>query len=133
MASELDDGDRVARATSRRAVRFYSRLPVPALPFEDEPHGPPDTGAHGPASCPLAGLAIGLRPGPVSSPLALALALGPWLAAALAVAALTPSPGAFHEDGLADTADGFGGGADPGAAPRDHEGQPHRLLRRLRR
>jgi adenosylcobinamide-GDP ribazoletransferase len=33
-----------------------------------------------------------------------------WLAAAWAVAAILIVGGAFHEDGLADTADGFGGG-----------------------
>src|SRR3712207_9529467 len=31
----------------------------------------------------------------------------------LSVAAMTIVTGAFHEDGLADTADGFGGGATP--------------------
>jgi adenosylcobinamide-GDP ribazoletransferase len=33
-----------------------------------------------------------------------------WLAASWAVAAILSVSGAFHEDGLADTADGFGGG-----------------------
>src|SRR5690606_17884753 len=35
--------------------------------------------------------------------------LGAWLAAMLAVATMTVTTGAFHEDGLADTADSFGG------------------------
>jgi adenosylcobinamide-GDP ribazoletransferase len=94
-----------------RAVRFYSRLPVPALPFEAEPHARPDFGTMARA-VPAAGLAIGLGPA-LTLLAALALGLGPWLAAALSVAAMTILTGAFHEDGLADTADGFGGGATP--------------------
>ena len=41
--------------------------------------------------------------------------------------------GALHEDGLADTFDGIGGGADARAGARDHARQPHRRLRRARR
>ena len=40
------------------------------------------------------------------------LGLPPWPAAALALAAAVATTGALHEDGLADTADGFGGGKD---------------------
>jgi adenosylcobinamide-GDP ribazoletransferase len=61
---------------------------------------------------PLAGLAIGLGPALVLAA-ALGLGLGPWLSAALSVSVLTLVTGAFHEDGLADMADGFGGGATP--------------------
>lgn len=105
-----------ARATIRwrelfsdvaRAVRFYSRLPVPALPFEVEPHGPPDFRTLA-RVLPVAGAIIGI-PAALALALALALDLGPWLSAALSVATMTISTGAFHEDGLADTADGFGG------------------------
>jgi adenosylcobinamide-GDP ribazoletransferase len=88
-------------------LRFYSRLPVPALPWEQNAHALP----HFPRlvrSLPLAGLVLGILPA-----LALAcahfLSLGPWLAATLAITAATLSTGAFHEDGLADTADSFGG------------------------
>lgn len=38
-------------------------------------------------------------------------ALTPFLISAIAIAALTASTGALHEDGLGDVADGFGGGA----------------------
>jgi adenosylcobinamide-GDP ribazoletransferase len=92
-----------------QALRFYSRLPVPALPWETDPHALPDFRTLSRA-LPLAGLVIGLVPAFVLA-LSLWLDLGAWLSAALAVAALTLATGAFHEDGLADTADGFGGGA----------------------
>ena len=94
-----------------RAVRFYSRIPLPALPFEAEPHSVPDLRALAPV-VPLAGALIAVAPALVLAA-ALVLDLGPWLAAALSVAAMTLVSGAFHEDGLADTADGFGGGTTP--------------------
>src|SRR5919107_3544644 len=94
-----------------RAVRFYSRLPVPRLTFEGDPHALPDFRTMTRA-LPVAGLVIGIVPALVLG-VALALRLGPWLSAALSVAAMTLVTGAFHEDGLADTADGFGGGATP--------------------
>src|SRR5262249_52967080 len=43
---------------------------------------------------------------------AIGLDLPPMLAAIIAVAAAVAVTGALHEDGLADTADGFGGGSD---------------------
>jgi adenosylcobinamide-GDP ribazoletransferase len=94
-----------------QCLRFYSRLPVPALPWESDPHALPDFQRLA-RVLPLAGLVIGLGPALVLAA-ALALDLGPWLAAALCVATMTLLTGAFHEDGLADTADGFGGGATP--------------------
>lgn len=94
-----------------RCIRFYSRLPLPALPWEIDPHALPDFRTMT-RVLPLAGLVIGLAPALVLV-LALALDLGPWLAAGLSVATATFVTGAFHEDGLADTADGFGGGATP--------------------
>jgi adenosylcobinamide-GDP ribazoletransferase len=92
-----------------RAVRFCSRLPVPALPSEREPHGPPEIGALT-RVMPLAGLVIGAIPALVLAA-ALALRLGPFVSATFAVATLTIVTGAFHEDGLADAADGLFGGA----------------------
>ncbi len=91
-------------------IRFYSRLPVPAMPGE-APHAAPDFRLV-PKALPLAGLAIAL-------PAALVLLLGglvrldPLLAASLAVAAGAIVTGALHEDGLADSADGLFGGATP--------------------
>lgn len=90
-----------------RCLRFYSRLPVPALPWEDEPHAVPDFRTVTRA-VPLAGALIGTIGGLVLAG-ALSLGLSTFVAAALAVASLAAATGAFHEDGLADTADAFGG------------------------
>ncbi len=88
-------------------LRFYSRLPVPALPFEHNAHALPDF-PRLVRALPVAGLILGLLPA-LAFALALFLNLGPFLAAALAVAVMVITTGAFHEDGLADTADSFGG------------------------
>lgn len=88
-------------------VRFYSRLPVPALPWEQDAHAPPSF-PRLLRMIPVAGLVLGLLPAAVLG-LALALDLGPWLAATLSVAAMVLTTGALHEDGLADTADSIGG------------------------
>ena len=58
---------------------------------------------------PVAGLVIGLI-GALIYALAHRLGLPAWPAATLSVAATLLITGALHEDGLADTADGFGGG-----------------------
>jgi adenosylcobinamide-GDP ribazoletransferase len=91
-----------------QCIRFYSRLPVPPLPGEGDPHAVPDF-TRIPRALPLAGAVIGLV-GFAALALAMALRLPTAAAAAVAVAALVLATGAFHEDGLADTADGFGGG-----------------------
>jgi adenosylcobinamide-GDP ribazoletransferase len=59
---------------------------------------------------PLAGAVVGAV-GAVVLSLACAAGLPPLLAAPLAITALILTTGGFHEDGLADCADGFGGGA----------------------
>jgi adenosylcobinamide-GDP ribazoletransferase len=88
-------------------VRFYSRLPVPALPWEQNAHALPSF-PRLVRMIPLAGLLIGLLPAALLG-CALLLDLGPWLAAILSVAAMAVTTGALHEDGLADLADSFGG------------------------
>ena len=87
-------------------VRFYSRLPVPALPWEQDAHALPNF-PRLVRVIPLAGLLLGLVPA-AAMIVALLLDLGPWLSAMLAVAAMVLATGALHEDGLADVADSFG-------------------------
>lgn len=90
-------------------LRFYSRLPVPRLPGEGDPHRLPDFRTL-PRMLPVAGLVLALPAGLVLLA-AWGLDLGPFLAATLAVATGALVTGALHEDGLADVADGFGGGS----------------------
>ncbi len=90
-------------------LRFYSRLPVPAFTFEPDPHGMPDF-ARAIRMLPVAGALIA-APAALTLAAALFAGLPAGVAAALALGAGVLTTGAFHEDGLADTADGFGGGA----------------------
>lgn len=89
-------------------LRFYSRLPVPHLSWETTPHQPPDFSMI-PRVLPFIGLVIGVVGGAVLA-LALWVGLPPLMASTLAIATLTFITGAFHEDGLADSADGLWGG-----------------------
>ncbi len=91
------------------ALRFYSRLPVPVAADEVAPFAAPSLRRIAYA-VPLAGAVIGAI-GALILILAHALGLPPLVGAALAVTALVGVTGALHEDGLADTADGFGGGS----------------------
>jgi len=59
---------------------------------------------------PLVGIGLGALAG-LARAAALALGLPPGLVAGWTLVVLTLLTGALHEDGLADTADGFGGGA----------------------
>ena len=90
-------------------LRFYSRLPIPPLPFERQPFAMLDF-SRAIVMLPVAGGLIGAIGG-LALVVASKLHLPPLIAAILGVAALVLATGAMHEDGLADTADGFGGGA----------------------
>ena len=92
-----------------QCLRFYSRLPVPRLPWEDDPHAMPDFAAMA-IALPIAGLVIGCF-GAVFLSLCVWATLPAFPAATLAIATTAFITCAFHEDGLADSADGFGGGA----------------------
>ncbi|MGA2893399.1 MAG: adenosylcobinamide-GDP ribazoletransferase [Xanthobacteraceae bacterium] len=83
---------------------FCTRLPVLRA-------APLDGGALAKAAWafPIAGIVVGLI-GAIVYGIAHRVGLTPWPAAALAVAATLLATGCLHEDGLADTADGFGGG-----------------------
>ncbi|MDJ0511848.1 MAG: adenosylcobinamide-GDP ribazoletransferase [Methyloceanibacter sp.] len=61
---------------------------------------------------PIAGAVVGLI-GALILYAALALGVPPFAAATLAIGATALTTGCLHEDGLADTADGFGGGREP--------------------
>jgi len=107
---DADSRDRWGLAAWRRdltvAAAFLTRLPLRLA----ETDGMPALARA--AHCfPLVGFAVGLLGGIVYA-LALGLSLPALLAAALAAAATVVATGALHEDGLADTADGFGAGGD---------------------
>ena len=90
-------------------LRFYSRLPMPVLASETDPHAMLDF-SRAIRMLPLAGVIIAL-PATILLIFAAELGLPATVSAALALGAGILTTGAFHEDGLADTADGFGGGA----------------------
>ena len=87
------------------ALRFFTRLPVPAWVEHSQ-----DQLDHAARYFPLIGILIGGIGAGVTELTALALPLG--VAALLGMAATLLATGAFHEDGFADSCDGFGGGWD---------------------
>ncbi|WPP04495.1 adenosylcobinamide-GDP ribazoletransferase [Methylocella tundrae] len=90
-------------------LRFLTRIPFPALAAETAPQSLSGF-SRALRMVPAAGALLGaLSAGALVS--ASALGLPPLLAAPLAIAVLAALSGAMHEDGLADCADGFGGGA----------------------
>lgn len=96
-------------AETAAMVRFWSRLPVPALGPADDPAAPPPF-ARAVRMLPLAAVAV-------AAPVALICValdrtdLSSWVVATLTVIAATLVTGAFHEDGLADASDAFAGGS----------------------
>ncbi|WP_052711642.1 adenosylcobinamide-GDP ribazoletransferase [Elstera litoralis] len=88
----------------RLALMFLTRLPVPINPAPEASEI-----AEAGDMFPLVGTLIGAATGAVFWGLS-TLGLPPLVAAATALAAQLLLTGALHEDGLADMADGFGGG-----------------------
>ena len=99
----------IARELSRVtcAVQFLTRLPAPSPAAWSD-----DLLARSARYFPLAGLLVGAAAAAVFALASLAWP-GGLLPAVLAVAAAVVLTGAFHEDGLADAADGLGGGHTP--------------------
>ena len=91
-------------AELRAAFSFLTRLPVSIATFTV-------TLAQASWAFPLVGIVVGLIGG-IAYLIAASLNLPPLAAALIAVAATILVTGGLHEDGLADTADGFGGGRD---------------------
>src|SRR6201987_5884154 len=98
----------------RASLAFSTRLPLaPAMSQTAK------AVANAAWAFPVTGLAVGLI-GALVYMLAHRLGLPAWPAAALSVAATLVVTGALHEDGLPDTADGFGGGATRPKKPEHH-------------
>ncbi|MBB4187569.1 adenosylcobinamide-GDP ribazoletransferase [Sinorhizobium terangae] len=90
-----------------RAVAFLSRIPVPQRHFASH-DGRLNRAVR---AFPLAGVLIALPAAAVAA-LLIALHMGSLFTAFLVIAVQVLATGALHEDGLGDTADGFGGGRD---------------------
>jgi adenosylcobinamide-GDP ribazoletransferase len=90
-----------------RSVGFLSRIPMPPGYFSDTTR--PSEMRNDTRAFALAGLLIGVFPAAALLVLS-AIGMPDLLAAALTILGLVAVTGALHEDGLADVADGFGGG-----------------------
>ncbi len=95
-------------ADTAACVRFFSRLPLPALNARDDLTTAPDFTRISRAA-PLAGAIIALPAAGLGMVLGFT-ALPVLAVAVLMAAACAMTTGALHEDGLADVADGFFGG-----------------------
>lgn len=85
------------------ALRFFTRLPVPAWVGHDQTQLD-----HSARYFPLVGILVGVISAAITEMAALVLPIS--LAVLLGMAASVWVTGAFHEDGFADVCDGFGGG-----------------------
>ena len=94
---------RTALRGARAAHAFMTRVPVGGFPYSAEEW------RWASAWFPLVGLAVG---GVCAAVWVLVAPLGPWVAAASVLVVSILLTGAFHEDGLADTADALGGAYD---------------------
>lgn len=93
-----------------RAIAFLSRIPAPSSVFDGTDPRASDA-AHAYA---LAGAVIALPAAAIAS-IVMLLGAPALLVAVLCVTGLIATTGALHEDGIADTADGFFGGHDRAA------------------
>jgi adenosylcobinamide-GDP ribazoletransferase len=96
---------RLALADAAACIAFYTRLPLP--PAQATPAGRSFAAAQWAA--PLAGVVVGLAGGLVLL-VSVGIGLPATVCAVLALGATMLLTGCLHEDGLADLADGLGGG-----------------------
>jgi adenosylcobinamide-GDP ribazoletransferase len=89
----------------KASIAFLTRLPIARA----TPAGGTDI-ARASWAFPIAGIVVGAV-GAMAYALAYKFGLAAWPAAALSIVATLVATGCLHEDGLADTADGFGGGS----------------------
>ncbi|WP_099826410.1 adenosylcobinamide-GDP ribazoletransferase [Oceaniglobus indicus] len=89
------------------ALGLLTRLPLPAAA-----HGHGQRGARAAWAWPVAGAVVGTLSGAIGA-LGMQVGISATFAAGLTLATSAAMTGALHEDGLADTVDGFWGGSTP--------------------